>query len=165
MCLLAVAILSIINPGILNQAFRFVKTSLWEPPVPWTLTIKQNFILCGHSLSLQKTYPTKLAIDAFLKRHENCIPRINTGHIISCQEQVSDFCPTCRDKQFLGVRDQEVVVIRGTPGRPGPIKERTLIKIKFLPNAEIADLKSGIAFRDEKEKLQLLEGLNGLVSN
>jgi hypothetical protein len=121
---------------------------------------------CGHSESSQKHYRSEeLLKEASISGNPGDL-YIKTGdYRFSNLAKVADWCKSCKQYQFLGIKDQDVVIRRGTPEKPGPVEENTMIKVSKLPESEIKDLKKGIPFKDGKEKLQLIEGLNGLVSN
>jgi hypothetical protein len=78
---------------------------------------------------------------------------------------IKDYCLNCREHQFLGIMEQSVAVIRGTPEKPGPILERLTLKTKDLPQLELEDLRKGIPLKNGNDKLQLIEGLKGLSAD
>ena len=158
-----------VKTGSFRGITRQIRAAVWHSQTPWSLEIDLTFLKCDHHLNLENVYPSETAIRNYLKRHpEYRLAKEQTAltrNRLSGAEDLDDYCPTCRSKQFLGIRKQQVMVLRGTPGQPGPVKEKITIQAHLLPAAELADLQKGIPFRDEKEKLQIIEGLNGLVTN
>lgn len=77
--------------------------------------------------------------------------------------EIRELCPSCKRARFLGISDGFVAVFSGTPAHRGEPVEITGIPAEALPQREMADLKRGIAFSGDKERLQLLEGLAALT--
>jgi hypothetical protein len=74
-------------------------------------------------------------------------------------------CESCQKYHFIGIRNQNLVIMKGTPIKPGPVQENIQLPVERLPDSERLDLEKGIPFQTEKEKLQLLEGLRSLIAN
>lgn len=167
--LLIILVAVAIKTGAIQSISRQIRTMVWHPQTPWSLEIEQTFLKCGHRLHLENTYSSETAIRSYVRRHPEYrfakSRAAQARHRLSGVEELADYCPTCRTKQFFGIRDQQVVVLRGTPGQPGPVKEKTSIQLRLLPAVELDDLRKGIPFQNEKDKLQLIEGLNGLTTN
>lgn len=132
---------------------------------PWVLDLRTVYRQCGHEEHQSFEYLGEGALQkAMTKYSELQVNEINP-YFVSATNHLKQFCPTCHQNAFLGLSERKVAVIRGTPAHPGPVAELTDIVIDRLPEAEKNDLKAGIPFHDEKEKLQLLEGINGLIVN
>lgn len=160
-----VTVLWVQNPEIIKQVKKIAGP--WEPKSAqeWILETHMTY-RCGHSVSSQNHFRSEELLKEALMPLNSGALFVKTGdYRFSNLVKVADLCKTCRQYQFLGIRDQDVVIIRGTPEKPGPVEEDTLIKVSRLPESEIKDLKKGIAYKDAKEKLQLIEGLNGLIAN
>ena len=102
--------------------------------------------------------------NAVESNHSFTVKKVKENHY-AYEVTVEDYCPNCRTHQFLGINGQDVAVIRGTPDMPGPVLEKVEIKMENLPQLELEDLRKGIPFKTSNEKLQLIEGLKGLITN
>ncbi len=86
------------------------------------------------------------------------------GRVLRVAHELNQLCPTCRRGRFLGVAEGLVAIYAGTPRYRGQVIEVTKIVANALPAAELADLEHGIILRDDKERLQILEGLAALLN-
>jgi|GEM_PF-1671992 len=77
--------------------------------------------------------------------------------------KIPGLCSICQNQEFLGIDQDIIVVYHGRPDRPGPVKEITKIKVLGLPENEIMDLKTGVTYEHEREKLLILEGYSELT--
>lgn len=151
--------------GTINIVKRFLAMAAVTPKSSCILDLLFTYKTCGHNVELQRPFQSeellKNALQEYpglkIKKHE---PTRWKGIVI-----VEGLCDTCRNYQFLSIRGRKVVVLRGIPARPGPVLEITQININRLPESEQKDLRKGIPFKDSKEKLQLIEGLDGLMGN
>jgi hypothetical protein len=131
----------------------------------WDLELDKTYTLCGHREVLTHSYCSLKSLKTALESlHGYQLKRIS-GSLYVYGTSIGDYCGSCRNHQFLGVNEQNVAVIRGTPENPGPVQEKTEIKIQNLPQLELEDLRKGIPVRSSDEKLQLIEGLKGLSAN
>lgn len=122
-------------------------------------------LLCGHQDSIIYNHRNQNFIKEVITR-QNSDPDYKVQHLgrmLIYRIRKRDWCLSCDTHQFLGINDQNVVVRYGVPGQPGPIRERIHINLKRLPNSERNDLRRGIPFDDNKEKLQIIEGLSDLM--
>lgn len=138
----------------------------WHRPEPWILEKVTVFRECRHQTVEQSTFVSEKALKDFLSRYHPQWKTVQSGPAkLKARTEVHRLCPDCRQYQFLGIQSGKVVIMRGTPAQPGPVVQSISLDIRILPKAEREDLERGIPFKDEKEKLQLLEGLNGLIVN
>lgn len=131
----------------------------------WTLEVHTIFSRCGHTLDVNTEYASEKELNQIVEANPKYKVEHRQTYRMVCLEQKDKWCVSCNENYFLGIENHHVAVIRGTPGQPGPVAEMTPIDTQLLPEVERSDLKTGIPFRGEKEKLQLLEGLNGLIVN
>lgn len=162
--LIVLAIWWVKDYGLIDQVRKLANSIALIREHDWILKTSKLFLGCGHTEITETRFPSEARLKAALPGDPGR-PAKKEGYTFSCPISVDEFCLSCKNNQFLCVRDQNVVIIRGTPEKPGPVVEKTSIKVTRLPEAEIADLKKGIPFRNGKEKLQLIEGLNGLTAN
>ncbi len=149
------------NPRAIEKFRRIISPSNTASPRKWILESQKLHTMCGHMESKRTEYFKEEPFKAVIKNYSRQVEKVN-NQSYRYLENNNNLCESCRKNQFLGIDGQQIVVYRGTPDRPGPITERIEINLSKLPEEEIEDLKKGIPFRDGKEKLQLLEGLNGL---
>lgn len=148
------------NPLALSRIrHKFFPSDLTSPE-KWILESKKLYS-CGHMVSKRAEYLRKGPFESVIKDYAGQVNKVD-NRTFAYLEESQDLCDSCCKYQFLGIAGQQLAVFRGTPDNPGPITERIVLNLKKLPKAEVEDLKKGIPFRDGKEKLQLLEGLNGL---
>lgn len=152
------------NPQII-VGFRktIFPSKTFSPPQRWILESQKLHTVCGHWESKRTEYRKEGSFKAIIKNYSQQVEKVN-NQSYRYLESSHDLCDSCRKNQFLGLDDRQIAVFRGTPQNPGPITEKIEIDLDKLPLEEIEDLKKGIPFRDGKEKLQLLEGLNGLTT-
>lgn len=148
------------NPVAIKKIKKVIFPSDGTSAQTWVLEIQKKYA-CGHMESKRTEYPKKGPFETVIKDYAEHVNRVN-NQTFAYLEISQDLCDSCRENQFLGLDGQQLAVFRGTPSNPGPITERIVLNLKKLPAAEVEDLKKGIPFQDGKEKLQLLEGLNGL---
>lgn len=148
------------NPKTISWFRKTIFPANPVSPQQWILVIRKLYS-CGHEESKYIKYQSEKPFKKVIQNHFKQIKKVN-NQSYTYVENDQDLCDSCRTNQFLGVNDQWIAVFRGTPGKPGPITEKIPLNLSNLPEAEIKDLKKGIPFQDGKEKLQLLEGLNGL---
>lgn len=132
---------------------------------PWTLEKITVFKECRHQTVEQSTFASAKDIKTFLSKCPQGEIVENGQAKIKTQIEEEGFCSSCNQYQFLGIKSGKVVIMRGTPDKPGPVIQSIPMDVHLLPMAEREDLQRGIPFKDEKEKLQLIEGLNGLIVN
>lgn len=165
------------QPGVERLLKKMMTPSLTSSKQRWSLEFKKTYTLCGHNEVLKRNYQSfnelQSAInskDTLKVNHgrlvsQDCQLKRTSGHLYVYAMSIMDYCFNCREHQFLGIMEQSVAVIRGTPEKPGPIQEKTTLKIKDLPQLELEDLRKGIPFKSGNEKLQLIEGLEGLSAD
>ncbi len=131
----------------------------------WNLELERTYNLCGHHDGFSQSYPSlkdlKTAVEG---NHSFTLKKAEENHYVYAVT-VEDDCPNCRNHKFLGISGNEVVIRRGTPAIPGPVLEKVEISVEKMPPLELEDLHKGIPFKTEGEKLQLIEGLKGLIMN
>lgn len=152
-------------PESVKNLSRFFPSFSLPNEENWTLEVKTTFSRCGHTQDLVQGFSSSKEIDQMIKTHPEYQVDQRRSHRVVCRIQKAGWCRSCHDNRFLGIENHRVAVIRGTPKKPGPVAEITPINSELLPAVERHDLKAGIPFRSEREKLQLLEGLNGLIVN
>lgn len=148
------------NPVTINKIRKKFFPSDATSPQKWVLE-SQKIYACGHMESKRTEYPKKGPFETVIKDYAKYVKKVN-NQTFAYIERSQDLCDSCRENQFLGLAGQQLAVFRGTPSKSGPITERIVLDLRKLPEAEVEDLKKGIPFKDGKEKLQILEGLNGL---
>ncbi|NLY88164.1 MAG: hypothetical protein GX085_00855 [Firmicutes bacterium] len=122
-----------------------------------TLQITDIYLGCRHSENHQDEV-TAVELPVLLKKmQENRKISVFTGEVLVLNGEFPGLCPVCQEEEFIGVYQGHVAVYAGRPGRPGPVKEMTLLNIQGLPEEEIADLETGITFMGLEEKLRILE--------
>lgn len=180
---MAAVILVSRQPGVEKLLKKIMTPVLTASEQKWSLEQDKTYTLCGHSEMLKNDYKSLKDLQTVISGHQGRLvnqgrpgnqgylgnqgfrlKRIS-GHLHVYAIDVMDYCVNCRNYQFLGVVEQSVAVIRGTPEKPGPIQEKTALKIEDLPQLELEDLQKGIPFKNGNEKLQLIEGLKGLSAN
>ncbi len=131
----------------------------------WNLELERTYNLCGHHDVFNQSYPSlKDLKKAAEGNHSFTLKKAEENHYVYAVT-VEDYCSNCRNHKFLGISENDVVIMRGTPDIPGPVLEKIEISIEKLPPLELEDLRKGIPFKTEGEKLQLIEGLKGLIMN
>lgn len=131
----------------------------------WDLELEKTYNLCGHHDEFNQSYPSLKDLKRVAEGHHSfTLKKAEENHYIYAVT-VEDYCPNCRNHKFLGISGNEVVIMRGTPVIPGPVLETIEISVEKLPPLELEDLRKGIPFKTEGEKLQLIEGLKGLIMN
>lgn len=118
---------------------------------------------CAHHRITDASFVSLNRLQSALRKYGRYQLEEQPDHRYVCRIWTDGYCASCRDHQFLGISGSNVAIFHGTPLLPGPVKELTQLKVEHLPATERQDLSKGIIFRDDKEKLQLLEGLNGLI--
>jgi hypothetical protein len=123
------------------------------------LELQTEYSLCKHLEIEQIEYKSddQLQQDLEDKTGYRLVEALEDRHIY--KRVVNDVCKNCKDNQFIGIAEGKIAIFKGTPNQPGPVSEYLNIQIDLLPQAELNDLSKGIPFKDDKEKLQLLEGL------
>lgn len=149
------------NPMAISKIKRMVFPSDVASPQKWILESQKLHTICGHMESKRTEYHMEESFKAVIKNYAKHINKVNNQAYTYIESNL-DLCDSCRKNQFLSTAGQQIAVFRGTPQKPGPITEKIPINLNKLPEEELEDLKRGIPFKDGKEKLQLLEGLNGL---
>ncbi len=149
------------NPTAISKIRTFFFPSDTVSPQKWILESQKKYTICGHVETKRAEYHKKGPFKAVIKNYSEHVKKVNNQSYLY-SESHQKLCDSCRKNQFLGLAEQRVAVFRGTPKKPGPTMEKISIDLRKLPEAEVADLKKGIPFKDGKEKLQILEGLNGL---
>jgi hypothetical protein len=153
------------QPGVEKLVKKIITPSLASTGQEWVLELDKSYTLCGHCESVRTSYLSNELLQAAIQNNHGYQLKRIIGHIQVYGQSVPDYCPQCKSSQFLGISEHKVAVIRGTPEKPGPIREKTTIQISDLPQLELKDLQKGIPFQNGKEKLQLIEGLKGLSTN
>lgn len=148
------------NPLVISRVRHKFFPSELTAPEKWILE-SQKLYSCGHMVSKRAEYFKKGPFESVIKDYAGQVKKVDNRTFVYL-ERSQDLCDSCCENQFLGIAGQQLAVFRGTPDNPGPITEKIDLNLKKLPKAEIEDLEKGIPFKDGKEKLQLLEGLNGL---
>lgn len=151
------------NPRSIDKLRQIMFPSKAVSPQRWILESQKLHTICGHLESKLTEYEKEGSFKAIIKNYSKQVKKVN-NQSYRYLERSQDVCHSCRNNQFLGLNDQQIAVFRGTPANPGPLMEKIKIDLNKLPAEEKEDLKKGIPFRDGKEKLQLLEGLNGLTT-
>lgn len=121
-----------------------------------------TFLGCRHSACREE----KLISSQFQKRLKKLgiewrLEAIGDGEMVLTQNK-QGICSECQASEFLGVYLNNIAIYHGKPERPGPVKAVTPIKISGLLEKEINDLKKGVFYQDEEEKLAILEGYSEL---
>lgn len=129
------------------------------------LEIRLEHPLCGHTEIKRINYQSKERYQAELRRISDYRVLKGKGDRLIYVCKGSDLCDSCQNHFFMGISGEKVVIFRGTPAKRGPVMEATDITAKLLPKVEKIDLEKGIPVKDDKEKLQLIEGLHGLIVN
>ena len=125
------------------------------------------YTICGHRTQGGKINPSVAAILAerpIGARLGDWRLLGRDGQFLHVAHELNQLCPTCRRGRFLGVAEGLVAIYAGTPKYRGQVLEVTKIMANALPAAELADLERGIIVRDERERLQILEGLAALLN-
>jgi len=136
-------------------------------PPERVVSVVTLYSTCGHSAPDGRANPaavTNLENGPVGARFGDWRLLDRSGRRLRLAYEVDGLCPVCRKSRFLGVHDGLVAIYAGIPGRRGEVLEVTRIPAEALPRAELADLEQGIAFKDNRERLQLLEGLASLVN-
>jgi hypothetical protein len=134
------------------------------PEKEWHSKIYTTHVICGHTDLIQDDQSRiNLLKEASARNHKRPdIKVLIKDHLTIYRVKKRDWCDSCRHHQFLGIRGQNIVVLKGTPRKPGPVREILKININKLPASERDDLIRGIPFQNDKEKLQIIEGLSEL---
>lgn len=149
------------NPKLIVKLRQLLFPSAAVSPQIWILESQKFHTLCGHVESKRTEYHKERSFKAIIEHYSEEVEKVNYQayrYVVSNH----DLCESCLKNQFLGLDGGRIAVFRGTPSKPGPITEKLDINLKKLPKEEVEDLRKGIPFKDGREKLQLLEGLNGL---
>lgn len=151
------------------EMIRILKQIAATPSVLFTKPVYRvrldfQYRECDHHRFTEASFASLNQLKTRLQKYGHYQLQKQSDRHYICRIGTEGFCASCRDYQFLGISGSNVAVFRGTPRKPGPVKEITVLKAEQLPATERQDLSKGITFRDDKEKLQLLEGLNGLIS-
>jgi hypothetical protein len=131
----------------------------------WDLELNRVYTLCGHHEVLRQSFTSLNDLKNAVEGIQRLMLKKVTENHYFYETLAGEYCPNCRNHQFLGINEQNVAVIRGTPDKPGPVLEKLEINIESLPELELKDLRKGIPFKTDSEKLQLIEGLKGLSTN
>ena len=150
------------NPRQIGQLRGMLALSFTSQPAERIMEIDTRYAACGHSNRARTTFPSEAALQSAVEQHAEYRFQKQTGNLYRYAATDDGLCPSCKQNQFLGLDNQQVVVYHGTPSQPGPVAERLSLPIQGLPQSELDDLKKGIPFKDSREKLQLIEGLNGI---
>lgn len=153
------------NPDTVLKLRRKIFPQAMVPSVNLVLELHTVHPGCKHEDLEVMTYKDELSMLKAVNQNNYGQLKQKTDDKYIYLRKGAEFCDSCSKNLFLSIKDKKVAIIRGTPAKPGPIAELTDILIEFLPDTELEDLKRGIPFKGDKEKLQLLEGLNGLVVN
>lgn len=151
------------NPQAIVKFRRMIFSSKAVSPQRWILESRKLHTICGHIEIKRAEYQKEEPFMAIIENYSKQVKKVN-NQSYRFLENSHDLCESCRNNQYLGIDGRQIAVFRGTPINPGPVMEKMEIDLNKLPIEEIEDLKKGIPFRDGKEKLQLLEGLNGLTT-
>lgn|SRR5690554_4463079 len=122
-----------------------------------SLQITDLYLGCRHSVSRQREVTAEDLPELLKEMQQNRKINVFTGEALVLNGEFSGLCPVCKEEEFVGVYQGYVAVYSGRPGRPGPVKEMTLLNVQGLPEEEITDLETGIAFSGLEEKLLILE--------
>lgn len=134
----------------------------WDQPM--RIRVYTTYLLCGHQERVIYNNPSQRFIKEVISPFEQHSDyKIRRGRKLIYRIQKRNWCPSCNSHQFLGINDQNVIVRYGTPIKPGPVREILHINVNQLPNSEREDLMRGIRFTDNKEKLQIIEGLSEMM--
>lgn len=131
------------------------------------IEVRTVYTVCGHRRENGRASPSVLGLlagRAAGARYGDWRVDYKDDRLLRLTYERNELCPACRRLRFLGVSEGFVAVFRGTPGRRGEMVEVTQIPVSRLPRAELLDLRRGIAIRDERERLEILEGLASLAS-
>jgi hypothetical protein len=148
------------HPKTVERLRGIVAPSFTAPPERWALELSQRFNDCGHQETAISGYRSEAKLKAAAEKHADYRLEGVTENRYRYWVELPGFCSLCRTQRFLGLLDGEVVIFRGTPSQPGPVVEKASIPMSLLPEQELGDLKKGIPFKDNREKLLLLEGLH-----
>ncbi len=154
------------SPEIIQSVKQFITPSVL-PPGRWQAKTHTTHLFCGHAQIIRddsKTADFFKEAGANHGKNPNFEVRTNE-HLIIYRVKKNDWCNSCRRNRFLGIQGENVAVLRGTPLQPGPVQEIININAGILPDSERNDLIRGIPFANEREKLEVLEGLSGLISD
>ena len=126
-----------------------------EPMVQ--LVLETVYTRCHHTDTVKKEMKT-----FHWSSYEGWRLKRQDGTVIVLQQEEPSLCSVCMREEYMGTHAGKVVIFHGRPERSGPIKEIFPLNVNELPEAEAHDLEKGIIFHDQREKLQLLEGLSSL---
>lgn len=152
------------NPGIV-RLIRRMTSPVVTPQKEWTLRMSTIYLLCDHQETEQKRFTSLESLQAELQLYQGSETPTIGGNSYLLSFSQPNLCHSCQENQFLKAQGQQVVIIRGTPAKPGPAQNKIPFKVNELPEAERKDLERGIPFKDQKDMLQLMEGLKGLITN
>lgn len=158
------------NPVVVKSFDKILPPFAFFHKQEFELTLRKTYLQCRHVEIIRKKFNSVPALKAYV-RANRYTPERNNQKPSSLKNSlvytafISGLCRTCSTHRFLGIRGEQVMVIYGIPSQPGPVQENTGIDIRRLPASEISDLEKGIPLKDDKEKLQIIEGLKGLFSN
>jgi hypothetical protein len=116
---------------------------------------------CGHVEKKEKPFPSSqrgLGLDDLTALYPAWDVTASDDNLV-LKATRPGLCPLCREKLFVGLDGEEVVVFYGTPEGPHEIKERTGISTGGLPEEALLDLRTGIAIENKEQLSQVLEGL------
>lgn len=81
------------------------------------------------------------------------------SNVVALKLSVDGVCKAHRESQFLGIHDGMVAIYYGRPGESAILKEMLQIDAALLVTQVQEELKKGIPFQSEEEKLRILEGI------
>ena len=158
------------SPGVLKYVKQIRGELKWpfERPSPLITTrVYITHLLCGHhDLVTNENQKMKLIKEATCNYHpsgELIIRTKDQQRLYYFKE--TGWCSSCSRYKFLGIQGSNIVVRNGTPWKPGPVQEIVKLSLSHLPFSERQDLRIGIPFTNEKEKLQIVESLSELMAD
>lgn len=128
---------------------------------PLRARVDTMHLLCGHRDSIVFNRGDGRSVKKTITSQHYTVQK--QGRMLVYRTKKRDRCSSCGNHQFITISVPNVVVKYGTPIKPGPVRETLRINLNRLPNSERDDLMRGIPFRDDKEKLQIIEGLSELI--
>lgn len=130
------------------------------------IEVETIYTICGHRREGGRAGPSiigLLAGRAAGARYGDWLVAQADDHLLRLVYERGLLCPACRRLRFIGVSEGFVAIIRGSPAHRGETIEVTRIPVSGLPRAELNDLRRGIPVHDERERLEMLEGLASLA--
>lgn len=161
------------NPGIIKDFKQMISPTAFISRNQLDLEIQTIYLQCGHTESVHQYYKSKTALlksvqETFQVSHNegpSGTVRQKDKYTYWMIINAAGLCESCQKHHFFGIHNQNLVIMKGTPLKPGPVQETIQLPLERLPDSERLDLEKGIPFQSEKEKLQLLEGLSSLIAN